>query len=204
MTVADLCQHFQQRELVHDDNWRSYSTRRNYSFLLGRWIIPRWGDYELSEIRTIDVESWLRSLPRARSTCAKIRNLMSVLVNHACRYELFMAIPSSSFAKARRGGPRRMCSSPPKSSCFWIISNFEIEPSFFWRPQPVCTKVSCLPSRQVGRHRLFARHHERDAFDRLWHRWPVQDRGIAEAGASSSDSRRGSNSLARPLQVPQT
>jgi integrase len=89
MTVADLCQHFQQRELVHDDNWRSYSTRRNYSFLLDRWIIPRWGDYELSEIRTIELESWLRSLARARSTCAKIRNLMSVLFNHAWRYELF-------------------------------------------------------------------------------------------------------------------
>ena len=89
MTVAALCQHFQQRELVLDDNWRSYSTRRNYTFLLDRWIIPRWGDYELSEIRTIEVESWLRSLARARSTCAKIRNLMSVLFNHAWRYELF-------------------------------------------------------------------------------------------------------------------
>jgi integrase len=89
MTVAALCQHFQQRELVLDDNWRSYSTRRNYIFLLDRWIIPRWGDYELSEIRTIEVESWLRRLARARSTCAKIRNLMSVLFNHAWRYELF-------------------------------------------------------------------------------------------------------------------
>ena len=89
MTVGDLCQHFRQRELVQDDNWRSYSTRRNYSFLLKRWIIPRWGKYELSEVRTIEVESWLRSLARARSTCAKIRNLMSVLFNHAWRYELF-------------------------------------------------------------------------------------------------------------------
>jgi hypothetical protein len=44
MTVGELCQHFQQRELVQDDNWRSYSTRRNYSFLLKRWIIPRWGE----------------------------------------------------------------------------------------------------------------------------------------------------------------
>ncbi len=89
MTVTELCQHFQQRELAQDDNWRSYSTRRNYSFLLKRWIIPRWGDFELSEVRTIEVESWLRSLARARSTCAKIRNLMSVLFNHAWRYELF-------------------------------------------------------------------------------------------------------------------
>lgn len=89
MTVGELCQHFRQRELVRDDNWRSYSTRKNYSFLLRRWIIPRWGNLGLSEVRTIEVESWLRSLARARSTCAKIRNLMSVLFNHAWRYELF-------------------------------------------------------------------------------------------------------------------
>lgn len=69
--------------------WRSYSTRKNYTFLLKRWIIPRWGKYRLSEVRTIEVETWLRSLPRARSTCAKIRNLMSVLFNHAWRHELF-------------------------------------------------------------------------------------------------------------------
>jgi integrase len=40
-------------------------------------------------VRTIEVESWLRSLPLARSSCAKIRNLMSVLFNHAWRHELF-------------------------------------------------------------------------------------------------------------------
>jgi integrase len=89
MTVGELCQHFQQRKLVQDDNWRSYSTRRNYYFLLKCWIVPRWGKHELGEVRTIEVESWLRGLARARSTCAKIRNLMSVLFNHACRHELF-------------------------------------------------------------------------------------------------------------------
>jgi len=29
MTIAELSKHFQHRELTHDDNWRSYSTRRN-------------------------------------------------------------------------------------------------------------------------------------------------------------------------------
>jgi hypothetical protein len=53
MMVADLCQHFQQGELVHDDNWYSNSTRRNYCCLLGRWIIPQWGEHELSEVCTI-------------------------------------------------------------------------------------------------------------------------------------------------------
>jgi integrase len=89
MTIAQLCNHFQQRELAKDDHWRSYSTRLNYTFYLRRWIIPRWGKYELEKVRTIEVESWLRSLALARSTCAKIRNIMSVLFNHARRYELF-------------------------------------------------------------------------------------------------------------------
>jgi hypothetical protein len=31
------------------------------------------------------VESWLRRLPLAKSSCAKIRNILSVLFNHACR-----------------------------------------------------------------------------------------------------------------------
>jgi integrase len=35
-----------------------------------------------------EVELWLRSLPLAKSRCAKIRNLMSVLFNHGMRYEI--------------------------------------------------------------------------------------------------------------------
>lgn len=89
LTVAQLAMHFRHHELAQDDGWRSYSTRRNYEFYLDRWIIPRWGKCELSEVRTVEVESWLRTLPLARSSCAKIRNLMSVLFNHAWRYELF-------------------------------------------------------------------------------------------------------------------
>jgi integrase len=56
---------------------------------LNRWVLPHWRHYELAEVRTIQLESWLRRLPLAKSSCAKIRNLMSVLFNHACRYELF-------------------------------------------------------------------------------------------------------------------
>lgn len=89
ITVAQLCDHFEQLELAKDNTWRSYSTKKTYQAYLTRWILPHWRDYELAEVRTIQVESWLRRLPLAKSSCAKIRNLMSVLFNHACRYELF-------------------------------------------------------------------------------------------------------------------
>jgi len=89
MTVAQLCDHFEQRELAGDNIWRSYATKIIYKAYLRRWIVPCWGQCELADIRTIQVESWLRSLSAARSTCAKIRNVMSILFNHACRYEFF-------------------------------------------------------------------------------------------------------------------
>jgi integrase len=89
ITVAQLCDHFEHRELITDNTWRSYSTKKTYQAYLNRWVLPHWRHYELAEVRTIQVESWLRRLPLAKSSCAKIRNLMSVLFNHACRYELF-------------------------------------------------------------------------------------------------------------------
>jgi len=89
MTVAQLCSHFDQRELCLGNTWRSYSTKQIYKVYLRRWIIPRWGEHLLSDMRTIEVELWLRSLTIARSTCAKMRNVMSVLFNHALRYEFF-------------------------------------------------------------------------------------------------------------------
>ena len=89
ITVAQLCDHFEQRELAKGNAWRSYSTKKTYLAYLTRWIRPQWRHCELAEVRTIQVESWLRRLPLAKSSCAKIRNVMSVLFNHACRYELF-------------------------------------------------------------------------------------------------------------------
>src|SRR5260370_36661441 len=89
MTVAQLCDHFEQRELARENTWRSHATKKIYKAYLTRWIGPHWQKSRLAEVRTIQVESWLRCLPLAKSSCAKIRNLMSVLFNHACRYELF-------------------------------------------------------------------------------------------------------------------
>lgn len=89
ITIAELCDHFEQRELAEQNVWRSHATKKIYQAYLNRWIRPHWQRYTLTEVRTIQVETWLRTLPLAKSSCAKIRNLMSVLFNHACRYELF-------------------------------------------------------------------------------------------------------------------
>jgi integrase len=104
MTIAEVCDHFVQRELTKDNSWRSYSTKKAYKAYLNRWVIPHWGSVRLSEVRTTEVELWLRSLPLAKSSCAKIRGILSVLFNHACRHELFDRNP---IRLVRQGAKRR-------------------------------------------------------------------------------------------------
>ena len=93
LTMSQLIEHYRWRELSVDNTWKSYATKMGYENYLKRWIAPQWGAYPLSKIKPIDVESWLRQLPLARGSCAKIRNIMSVLFNHACRYELYSENP---------------------------------------------------------------------------------------------------------------
>ena len=63
ITVQQLCDHFEQRELTKDNTWRSYSTKKTYQAYLTRWVLPHWRQYQLAELRTVQVESWLRRLP---------------------------------------------------------------------------------------------------------------------------------------------
>jgi integrase len=104
ITMSALCSHFERCELAQGNTWRSYSTKKCYAGYLKRWIVPQWGEYELRNIKTIEVESWLRRLPLAKGSCAKIRGVMSVLFNHACRYELFDRNP---IQLVRQGAKRK-------------------------------------------------------------------------------------------------
>jgi integrase len=87
-TVSDLVSHYRERELDPDTVWKTYSTKVTYEGYLNKWILPRWEKYPLVRVKAGEVELWLRSLPLARSSCAKIRNLMSVIFNHGIRHEI--------------------------------------------------------------------------------------------------------------------
>ena len=94
-TVGDLIDHYIKTELAEElgDGAKSHATRIVYKDFLARWLKPAWGGLNICAVRTTFVEHWLRQLmrldgkPLASSTKAKIRNLMSVLFNHAIRYE---------------------------------------------------------------------------------------------------------------------
>jgi len=61
ITVAQLCDHFEQRELTRDNTWRRYSTKKTYQAYLNRWILPHRRRYELAEVRTINAAPSLKS-----------------------------------------------------------------------------------------------------------------------------------------------
>jgi len=93
ITVNQLCEHFEQREVRAGTSLWSLSTQRTYRGYIRRWIQPRWGSSSIDQIKAVEVEAWLRGLNLARASRAKIRNVFSVLFTHACRYELFDSNP---------------------------------------------------------------------------------------------------------------
>lgn len=93
-TVEELVVHYRKKELKEDGKKLARSTVDAYTSNLETWIVPRWGSYKLTDVRTTAVEDWLESLiggkskrPLAPGTKAKIRNIMHALFNHAMRQE---------------------------------------------------------------------------------------------------------------------
>ena len=90
---GDLVDHYKQTELCDRSEWYSEATKVIYTEFLKTWIRPHWAMINIRDVRTIVVENWLRQLrrqdgkPLADTTKTKIRSLMSVLFNHAIRYE---------------------------------------------------------------------------------------------------------------------
>jgi integrase len=87
LTMSQLIEHYRRRELSVDNAWKSYATKMGYENYLKRWIAPRWDRYPRARISRSRLSYGCVNF-LARGSCAKIRNIMSVLINHACRHEL--------------------------------------------------------------------------------------------------------------------
>jgi integrase len=95
-SMGELVGHFRQHELMgNGDEGRAHSTITRCNSVLNKWVLPRWQGNKIGEVRTIEVEMWLRSLRLARGTKAKIRKTMSLLFNHAIRWEFAVRNPIS-------------------------------------------------------------------------------------------------------------
>ncbi len=119
--MQDVIAHFRLKELDGAaQRGRAWSTRDRYDIYLRNWIEPRWGKQELAAIKAPLVEEWLDQLetrprrsavqveqqapiksqtPLAPGTKAKIRNIMSVLFNHAMRWEFTERNPIRGLAR---------------------------------------------------------------------------------------------------------
>jgi integrase len=91
VAIVQLVKHYIKNELPS----KAHSTQRTVQTALTTWITPKWGAYTPAEVRTVDVESWLRGLSLANATKAKLRNVMHVLFAHACRHQWLMSNPIS-------------------------------------------------------------------------------------------------------------
>ena len=89
ITVLELFDHYRQRELGNGNRSKTPCTKHTYEGYITKWICPRWGSFPRARVRAGEVEQWLHSLPPEPASCAKIRNVMSVLFNHAIRHDLF-------------------------------------------------------------------------------------------------------------------
>jgi len=82
-TVEQLVTHYTARELPS----KAHTTRAVYGSYIRTWVVPHWGVRSVSDVKTVAVEEWLKGLPLANGSKAKVRNVMHALFNHAMRHE---------------------------------------------------------------------------------------------------------------------
>lgn len=91
--VCDLIAHYHQHELIPER--KAFASISSHLVLTRRYIEPRWGQCHLGDVRTMQVEEWLHSLPLAPGSKTKIKSAFSVLYSHAIRYEWLTFNPIS-------------------------------------------------------------------------------------------------------------
>ena len=63
VTVEQICEHFEQKELRSGDSFRSFATVKTYRGYIRKWIKPRWGSRYLDEIKAVDDRSMVATPP---------------------------------------------------------------------------------------------------------------------------------------------
>jgi integrase len=110
MTFNQLWGHFQKHELDSGVTERSDTTVEMYRAYLRCYMLPRWKDVAITDVKAVAVEDCLRTLRGtggellAPGTKMKVRNQMSCIFNHAIRHELYER--ANPIKAVRQGGKR--------------------------------------------------------------------------------------------------
>lgn len=101
LTVALLVEHYTKRELG-DDSGKALKPRKAYLYIFNNYILPKWGSLPLRAVKAVAVEEWLKSLPLANGSKAKIREVFGTAFRHAIRHELYPTNPITSVRQSRK------------------------------------------------------------------------------------------------------
>ena len=116
ISFETLVQHYRQHEMpdifykdrkamlrvLEEEGKKSYATQETYEGYLNKWILPRWRSSRLGDVKAVRVEEWLHTLPLARGSKAKIRNIMSALYSHAIRWEFASRNPITAVRQSAK------------------------------------------------------------------------------------------------------
>jgi len=100
MTLDALADDYVEKELP----LLRYGTQQAHLSSLNRWIRPRWGGCLVYEIKPMEVEQWLRSLPLAEKSKVNLRSLLHLVFQHGRRWEISDVNPIDLVRQ--RGGRR--------------------------------------------------------------------------------------------------
>jgi len=101
MSVAELVTHYTERELG-EDSGKAEKPRKAYQYIFKNYILPKWEALPLRAVKAVAVEDWLKTLPMANGSKAKIREVFGAAFRHAIRYELYSFNPIASVRQARK------------------------------------------------------------------------------------------------------
>lgn len=92
-TVNELVAHYRKHELTLER--KAFATVEVHDSFLALHILPKWGEYKLSDVKTVAVEMWLDTMPLAPASRTKLRNVMSAVFSHGIRHEWITFNPIS-------------------------------------------------------------------------------------------------------------
>lgn len=101
MTVAELIEHYTERELGKDSG-KATKPRKAYLYIFKNYVLPKWGTLPLKAVKAVAVEDWLKILPLANGSKAKVREVFGAAFRHAIRYELYPINPIATVRQVRK------------------------------------------------------------------------------------------------------
>lgn len=100
-TVAALSAHYATHELGENCG-KTAKVRKAYESILQRYVTSDWGSKTLPSVKAIAVEEWLKQLPLANGSKAKVREVFGAIFRHGIRHELCSVNPIQSVRQVRK------------------------------------------------------------------------------------------------------